>query len=115
MTVTPGTFRETWRKASNPSPDTGGGRDEIAVRDRLGVEPKYGAAALIAFGPAVSPSMHNFWADEDESQRMHDAVDFAKNLALAGGALAMTGVEEPHTGARSAAKRVKTARRVLAA
>ena len=85
----------------------------------LGLKPKYGAAAIIAFLAAVSPSIHNFWADEDEGQRMHDIVDFSKNLALAGGALALASVEEPWPASvakGSAAKRAaKTAWRVLAA
>jgi len=63
--------------------------------------------------------MHRFWEDEDPGERMHDMVDFAKNLALAGGALALAGVEEPwpaSLGKTSAAKRLgKTAWRILAA
>ena len=84
----------------------------------LGLKPKYGAAALIAFLAGVSPSIHRFWADQDPGERMHDMVDFSKNLALAGGALALAAVEEPwpaSVGQATAPSRAKTAWRVLAA
>lgn len=60
----------------------------------LGVKPKYGAAALIAFLGVVSPVMHNYWAVPDE-QRMSEFVNFTKNMALLGAALALAGVKEP--------------------
>jgi len=61
----------------------------------LGIKPKIGALAIAGFLAGVSPIMHNFWSQEDPQQRMHDEVNFAKNLALAGGAVALMGVEEP--------------------
>jgi uncharacterized membrane protein YphA (DoxX/SURF4 family) len=61
----------------------------------LGVQPKIGAAALLAFLLGVSPAMHDFWNAEDPNQRMADMINFAKNMALAGAALALMGVEEP--------------------
>ena len=61
----------------------------------LGVKPKYGAAAIAGFLLGVSPVMHNFWKVEDPAQRMNDMINFSKNLALLGGALALMGVEEP--------------------
>jgi hypothetical protein len=39
--------------------------------------------------------MHNFWAIEDPKQRMNDMVNFSKNMALLGSALALMGVDEP--------------------
>jgi hypothetical protein len=39
--------------------------------------------------------MHDFWKAEDPAQRMNDMINFSKNLALLGGALALMGVEEP--------------------
>lgn len=86
----------------------------------LGVKPKLGAAALIGFLAAVSPMIHNFWADQDPGERMHNLIDFSKNLALAGGALALAGVEEPWPASVPVAqpgllKRGKTAWRVLSA
>jgi len=39
--------------------------------------------------------MHDFWRNEDPKERMNNMTNFMKNLALAGGALALMGVEEP--------------------
>src|ERR1051326_7681351 len=61
----------------------------------LGVKPKLGAAAIAGFLVGVSPVMHNFWSAEDPTQRMNDMINFGKDLALLGGALALMGVEEP--------------------
>jgi putative oxidoreductase len=61
----------------------------------LGFKPKLGAAAIIGFLAGVSPVMHDFWKQEDPQQRMNDMVNFTKNLALAGAATALMGVEEP--------------------
>lgn len=61
----------------------------------LGIKPKYGAAAIIGFLAAVSPTIHNFWSQEDPGARQADMINFAKNLALLGGALALAGIEEP--------------------
>ena len=61
----------------------------------LGVKPKFGAAAIAGFLLGVSPVMHDFWKQEDPAQRMNDMINFSKNLALLGGALALMGVEEP--------------------
>jgi len=73
---------------------------------------------VIAFLAAVSPSIHNFWATDDPGQRQNDIINFAKNLALAGGALALAGVEEPWPASVTrprAATRTKTEWRVVAA
>ena len=61
----------------------------------LGVKPKLGAMAIIGFLAGVSPVMHNFWKVESPEQRMNEMVNFTKNLALAGGAIALMGVDEP--------------------
>ena len=61
----------------------------------LGVKPKLGAATVAGFLAGVSPVMHDFWRAEDPNQRMNDMINFSKNLALLGGALALMGVEEP--------------------
>src|SRR5579862_8642879 len=85
----------------------------------LGIKPKYGAAAIVAFLAAVSPSIHAFWADEDPKAREADMINFGKNLALLGGALALAAVEEPWPASVPVARpsivdRTKTAWRVLA-
>jgi putative oxidoreductase len=61
----------------------------------LGVNPKLGALAILAFLAAVSPVMHDFWRNQDPNERTNNLVNFMKNAALAGGALALMGVDEP--------------------
>ncbi|HEY7352005.1 MAG TPA: DoxX family protein [Terriglobales bacterium] len=61
----------------------------------LGVKPKLGTMAILGFLAGVSPVMHDFWKQEDPQQRMNEMVNFSKNMALAGGAVALMGVEEP--------------------
>jgi putative oxidoreductase len=61
----------------------------------LGVKPKLGALAIAGFLAGVSPFMHDFWRAQDPNQRMNDLINFSKNAALLGAALALMGVEEP--------------------
>jgi len=61
----------------------------------LGVKPKLGALAIIGFLASVSPTMHDFWKQEDPGQRMNDMINFSKNMALLGAAVALMAVEEP--------------------
>jgi len=61
----------------------------------LGIKPKIGAATVAGFLAGVSPLMHDFWSSEDPNQRQNDMINFTKNMALLGGALALMGVEEP--------------------
>ena len=61
----------------------------------LGIKPKLGAAAIATFLGGVSPVMHDFWRIEDPAQRMNETINFTKNLALFGSALALLGVDEP--------------------
>jgi uncharacterized membrane protein YphA (DoxX/SURF4 family) len=61
----------------------------------LGAKPKLGAMAILGFLVGVSPVMHDFWRNEDPNQKMNDMINFTKNMALAGGALALMGVDEP--------------------
>src|SRR5215467_11004618 len=60
-----------------------------------GVKPKIGTLAVLGFLASVSPVMHDFWKNEDPKERESNKIDFAKNVALAGAALALMGVEEP--------------------
>jgi len=60
----------------------------------LGVKPKLGAAAIIGFLASVTPTIHDFWRAQDPQQRMNDTINFAKNMALLGAALALLSVEE---------------------
>lgn len=61
----------------------------------LGVKPKIGTLAILGFLAGVSPIMHNFWKHEDPQMRQNEMINFAKNMAMAGAALALLGVEEP--------------------
>jgi uncharacterized membrane protein YphA (DoxX/SURF4 family) len=61
----------------------------------LGIKPKLGAVAILGFLAGVSPIMHDFWRNEDPDERQANMINFMKNAALAGGALALMGVEEP--------------------
>lgn len=61
----------------------------------LGIKPKLGAAPIIGFLATASPIIHNFWNERDPKERMHNMVDFSKNIALLGSALALTGERKP--------------------
>src|SRR5579864_7685682 len=61
----------------------------------LGIKPKLGTAAIAGFLAGVSPVMHNFWSVQEPQQRMNEMINFSKNMALLGSALALMGVDEP--------------------
>jgi len=61
----------------------------------LGIKPRLGAAAIVGFLAGVSPVMHDFWKQEQPEMRMNDMINFTKNMALAGGAMALMGLDEP--------------------
>ncbi len=77
----------------------------------LGVKPKLGAAALVGFLLGVSPIMHDFWKQEDQQQRMNDMINFTKNLALAGAAMALTAVDEPWPASLEGLKKSRATKR----
>lgn len=84
----------------------------------LGLKPKWGSIAILGFLAGVSPVMHDFWRNEDPNERMNNMTSFMKNLALAGGALALLGVEEPWEASLkkpTLAEKVRKATRQLAA
>lgn len=60
----------------------------------LGVKPRLGTLAVIGFLAAVSPLIHDFWAIQDPQQKQNELINFSKNMALLGAALALMGVEE---------------------
>jgi putative oxidoreductase len=61
----------------------------------LGVKPKWGTLAIMTFLAGVSPVMHDFWTVDDPNEKQNQMINFMKNLAMLGGALALMGVEEP--------------------
>jgi uncharacterized membrane protein YphA (DoxX/SURF4 family) len=60
-----------------------------------GVKPKVGTALIAGFLAGVSPVMHDFWKMEDPQRRMNEMVNFSKNMALLGSALALMAIDEP--------------------
>jgi putative oxidoreductase len=69
----------------------------------LGARPKVGAGLISAFLLGVSPQMHAFWKEQDPGQRMHEMVNFTKNMALVGASLIASAHPEPwpwHVGVR---------------
>jgi hypothetical protein len=61
----------------------------------LGIKPQLGAAVIAGFLLGVSPAMHDFWKQENKEQQQQEMIQFTKNMALLGGALALMGMEEP--------------------
>jgi uncharacterized membrane protein YphA (DoxX/SURF4 family) len=60
-----------------------------------GAQPKVGAALITTFLLGVSPRMHAFWKEDDAQQRMHEMVNFTKNMALIGGSFLAAARPEP--------------------
>lgn len=55
----------------------------------FGIKPELGAVAVAGFLAGVSPMMHDFWKVEDPQRRQSEMINFAKNMALLGAALAL--------------------------
>jgi hypothetical protein len=51
--------------------------------------------AIIGFLLPVSLRMHRFWEEQDPAQRTIELVNFTKNMALVGAALALMELREP--------------------
>jgi len=60
-----------------------------------GLKPREGLAAIVGFLIPVTLEMHRFWDEPDPNKRMVETVNFSKNLALIGAALALMQVETP--------------------
>lgn len=58
----------------------------------LGIAPRLGALGVAGFLAAASPKMHDFWNVEDPGQRQGEMIQFAKNMALLGAAIALAGL-----------------------
>ena len=61
----------------------------------LGIFPRLGVAAIVAFLVPVTLVMHAFWADRDPTLRMNDLINFTKNVALLGSSLMFLAVPRP--------------------
>ena len=60
-----------------------------------GAFPKLGAAMISTFLLGVSPRMHAFWREQNPQQRMHEMVNFTKNMALIGASFLAAARLEP--------------------
>jgi putative oxidoreductase len=60
----------------------------------IGLWPKLGAAMIVLFLVAVTPTMHDFW-NAEPAARMTEFGNFLKNVALLGGACFAAAVPEP--------------------
>src|SRR5947209_8810523 len=63
----------------------------------LGLSPRLGALGVAGFLAAASPKMHDFWNVEDPGQRQSEMIQFSKNIALLGAAIALAGLEPKHS------------------
>jgi uncharacterized membrane protein YphA (DoxX/SURF4 family) len=61
----------------------------------LGAWPRVGAAMIMLFLLSVTPVMHDFWNATDPAARMNDFGNFAKNVALFGGACIAMAFPQP--------------------
>jgi putative oxidoreductase len=59
----------------------------------LGWKPGLGALGTLGFLSAVSPLFHDFWNQQDPQQKQAELIQFSKNVALMGAALAVMGAE----------------------
>jgi putative oxidoreductase len=61
----------------------------------LGFQPVVGVAAIVLFLIPVTFTMHRYWDVEDPMQRMGEAVNFNKNIALLGSTLMFLAIPRP--------------------
>jgi putative oxidoreductase len=69
-----------------------------------GFKPRQGLAALVAFLVPVTLQMHRFWEEADAQKRQGEMINFMKNMALVGAALAMMQIDEPWPASIDAAR-----------
>jgi putative oxidoreductase len=61
----------------------------------LGCWPNIGLLLIVIFLLGTTPMMHSFWKLTDPMARMNDQINFMKNVALLGAALAMAAISQP--------------------
>jgi putative oxidoreductase len=69
-----------------------------------GLKPRQGLAAVVAFLIPVSLQMHRFWEEQDAQKRQTEMINFTKNMALVGAALALMELPEPWPASIDAAR-----------
>ena len=60
-----------------------------------GLKPRLGLATLLGFLIPTTLQMHRFWEVQDPQQRQIESINFGKNVALIGAALALLELSEP--------------------
>lgn len=61
----------------------------------LGFMPYIGLLLIVIFLVGVTPKMHAFWGVSEPMAKMGEQVNFMKNVALLGAALAMAVIPQP--------------------
>jgi len=61
----------------------------------VGWHVRIGLACIVLFLVPVTVLMHNYWVETDPMQQLNQRVNFQKNVALLGAALAMLMVPRP--------------------
>lgn len=61
----------------------------------LGVYPRWSLLLIVLFLVPVTFTMHRYWAVADPMAKMGEQINFGKNLALLGAALAMLSLPVP--------------------
>lgn len=61
----------------------------------LGFWPYIGLLLIVIFLLGTTPKMHDFWSVSDPMTKMGEQVNFMKNVALLGAALAMAAIPQP--------------------
>jgi uncharacterized membrane protein YphA (DoxX/SURF4 family) len=69
-----------------------------------GLKPRQGLALIVAFLVPVSLRMHRFWEEQDPQKRQMEMIQFMKNMALLGAALALMELKEPWPASVDAAR-----------
>ena len=69
-----------------------------------GLKPRQGLGLITAFLVPVSLQMHRFWEEQDPQQRQTEMIQFMKNMALVGAALALLQLDEPWPASIDAAR-----------
>ena len=60
-----------------------------------GFRPDIGLVMIALFLLFVTPMMHNYWAAHDPTARLGEFINFTKNFAMLGAALALLAVPRP--------------------
>ena len=61
----------------------------------LGCWPYIGLLLIVIFLLGATPAMHAYWKVSDPMAKMNDQINFMKNVALLGAALAMAAIPQP--------------------